>query len=129
ISCSQDDYRMRSRILSASSSPSSRSLDSTTTMPACSQQQLATLRTPVRWSNTPVPVHVPTAPAGALPTAVRTLARSSTTAVEPGLIVLVLQAAYLCGDHREVVCADQHGPTGGAVVPAPPVRNPGVVVL
>ena len=61
--------------------------------------------------------------------AVRIRARTSTTAVEPGLIVLVLQAAYLGGNHREVVCADQNGPTRGAVVPAPPVWNPGVVVL
>lgn len=59
----------------------------------------------------------------------RTLPRSSMTAVERGLIVLVLQAAYLGGDHREVVCADQNGPARGAVTPAPPVWNPGVVIL
>jgi len=59
----------------------------------------------------------------------RALPRSSMTAVERGLIVLVLQAAYLGGDHREVVCADHNGPTGRAVVPAPPVRNPCVVIL
>src|SRR5262249_2676511 len=94
-----------------------------------SQQQLATLRTRARWSNTPVAMHDPTAPAGALPQAVRTLARSSTTAVEPGLIVLMLQAAYLGGDHHEVACADENGPTRGAVMPAPPVWNPGVVVF
>ena len=59
----------------------------------------------------------------------RIRARSSTTAIEPGLIVLVLEAAYLRGNHGEVVCADHNGHTRGAVVPAPPVWNPGVVVL
>ena len=108
---------------------SSRGLVSMNAAPMSNEQQLATLRTRARWSNTPVAMHDPTAPAGALPCAVRALARSSSTAIEPGLIVLVLEAAYLRGDHREVICTDYNGPTRRAVVPAPPVWNPAVVVL
>ena len=44
--------------------------------------------------------------------AVRTRARTSTTAVEPGLIVLMLQAAYLGCNHREVIARIRTDPLG-----------------
>src|SRR5438552_1030701 len=120
-SCSQIHYRMPARILSESCTVSSCGLNSTITRPVSSQQQLATLRTRARRSNTPFAMHHRTAPAGTLPCAVRTLACSSMTAVEASLIVLVFQAAYLGCDHCEVVCADKNRSTRRAVVPASPV--------